>query len=78
MDKMRDDVFVYLADLPDGIKEMVTPCADGCYTAYIDARLNTVQRQKAYQHAIQHIQNDDFSKTDVQSIEYEAHRRDKE
>lgn len=77
MDKMRDDVFVYLADLPDGINEMVTPCADGCYTAYIDARLNTVQRQKAYRHAIRHIENNDFQKSDVQQIEADAHKEDK-
>ena len=72
------EVFVYLVDLPNGIRELTTPCADGNYTVYIDARLDNIQRQKAYQHAIRHIQNDDFSKTDVQSIEYEAHRRDME
>ena len=72
------EVFVYLVDLPNGIRELTTPCADDNYTVYIDARLDNIQRQKAYQHALQHIQNDDFSKTDVQSIEYEAHRRDME
>lgn len=70
-----DNVFTYLVDLPDGLNEIVAPCADGNFTVYIDARLDNVQRQKAYQHAIRHIQNDDFSKTDVQEIEYEAHRR---
>ena len=70
------EVFVYLVDLPDGFQEVVMPCADGNYTVYIDARLDNIQRQKAYKHAIRHIQNDDFSKTDVQSIEYEAHRKD--
>lgn len=70
------EVFVYLVDLPDGFQEVVMPCADGNYTVYIDARLDNIQRQEAYQHALRHIQNDDFSKTDVQSIEYEAHRKD--
>lgn len=70
------EVFVYLVDLPDGFQEVVMPCSDGNYTVYIDARLDNIQRQEAYQHAIRHIQNDDFSKTDVQSIEYEAHRKD--
>ncbi len=70
------EVFVYLVDLPDGFQEVVMPCADDNYTVYIDARLDNIQRQEAYQHAIRHIQNDDFSKTDVQSIEYEAHRKD--
>ena len=70
-----DNVFTYLVDLPDGIREFVRPCADG-FTIYVDEKLDDAHRQKAYQHAIQHIQNDDFSKTDVQEIEYEAHRRD--
>lgn len=68
-----DNVFTYLVDLPDGINEFVRPCQDG-FTIYIDARLDNIQRQEAYRHALRHIQNDDFSKTDVQEIEYEAHK----
>lgn len=68
------DVFVYLVDLPDGINEMVTPCRDG-YTIYIDARLDLAHRQKAYEHAMWHIEHDDFQKTDVQQIEHAAHEQ---
>ncbi len=67
------DVFVYLVDLPDGINEMVTPCKDG-HTVYIDAALDLTHRRKAYNHAMHHIENDDFSKESVQSIEVAAHK----
>lgn len=68
-----DEVYVYLVDLPSGINEMVTPCADGDYTVYLSARLDNAHRQRAYEHALKHIRNNDFQKTDVQQIEAEAH-----
>lgn len=70
---MTDDVFVYMVDLPDGINEMVTPCATG-YTIYIDDKLSPEGRRDAYRHALYHITNHDFEKSDVNSIEIEAHR----
>lgn len=68
---MHDSTYVYLVDLP--VDEMVTPCADG-YTIYLNARLSYRGRVKAYLHALEHIERDDWSKTDVQKIEAEAHR----
>lgn len=68
-----DDVFVYYVDLPSGINEMVTPCLDG-YTIYIDARLDNKEREKAYRHALFHIQSNDFEEDDVQTIELRAHK----
>ncbi len=67
-----EDIFIYLINLPPRIKEMVTPCNDG-YTIYIDVNLDEEGRQKAYDHAMKHINNNDFEKTDVQKIESEAH-----
>ena len=68
------DVFVYLVDLPDGIDEYVTPCKDG-HTIYIDARLDLAHRQKAYEHAMWHIEHDDFQRADIQQIEHAAHEQ---
>lgn len=68
-----DDVFVYLTDLPDGIREMVVPCGDGNYTVYLSAKLDNIHRQRAYEHALKHIRDNDFQKTDVQQIEAAAH-----
>lgn len=75
MKKMRDDVFVYPVNLPDGINEFVVPCDQG-YTVYIDARLDSFQFQRAYIHAVKHIENGDFEKTDVQQIEHDAHKEE--
>lgn len=66
------DLFTYYVPLPDGINEMVAPCYDG-YTVYIDSRLSEEKQYKAFEHALMHIYNEDFKKSDVQSIEAEAH-----
>ena len=68
-----DEVYVYFIDLPNKINEVVTPCFDG-YTIYINDKLDEIGRQKAYDHAMFHIINDDFNKEDVQEIEWRAHQ----
>lgn len=68
-----DEVYVYLIDLPSGINEMVVPCSDGDFTVYLSAKLDMEHRLRAYEHALKHIRNHDFQKTDVQQIESEAH-----
>lgn len=66
------DVFVYLVDLPPGIHEMVTPCGDG-YTVYINSADCLSVQQDSYLHALKHIQNCDFEKSDVQAVEMLIH-----
>ena len=68
------DTYIYIVDLPCGIDEAVTPCIGG-YTIYINAKLTMEEQCKALKHALYHIQNDDFSKDNVQQIEEEAHRK---
>jgi len=68
-----DDIHIYTVKLPDNIKEAVTPSFCG-YTVYINQNLSFEQRQKAFIHALKHIQNRDFEKSDVQAIESQAHR----
>lgn len=70
---MTDDIFVYMVNLPDGINEMVTPCATG-YTVYINDKLSPEGKRGAYRHALHHIVNRDFEKSDVNEIEVEAHK----
>lgn len=68
------DVFVYLIDMPCKVHEVVTPCEDGSYTIYLNARLDYYGRVKAYNHAMRHIVNNDFeSNEDVNTIERRAH-----
>lgn len=70
---MTPDVNVIIMDLPLPSKETVVPNEDGSYTIFINAKLSDEQRLKSYEHAIKHIEENDFSKTDVQTIEYVAH-----
>ena len=56
--------------------EMVMQNADGGYTILLNAKMSHERLQKAYLHALGHIMHNDFEKSDVQEIEYEAHRRD--
>lgn len=67
-----DDIYIYLIDLPPTINEAVTPCLDG-YTVYINRNLDHSEQIKAYNHALHHIVNHDFEKSDVQQIERDAH-----
>lgn len=63
-----DNIFTYLVDLPDGVDEAVLPCLEG-YTIYLDNRLSPEGREQAYNHALEHIINNDFEKFDVEKIE---------
>jgi len=67
------DIYTYIVDMPTELREMVAPCIDG-YTVYINAKLDTDKQREAYNHALKHILSDDWSKSDVQEIEYTAHK----
>lgn len=69
----EQDVNVILTNFPAPGNEMVVPNEDGTFTILINAKLSYDGQLKAYQHAINHICNNDFNKEDVQKIEYQAH-----
>lgn len=73
---MTNSIFVYIADMPTSVHEIVVPCNLG-FTVYINGKLSCLGQQKAYQHALSHIENDDFEKDDVQLIEFNAHELEK-
>ena len=73
---MNDVVNVYFVDFPSAKgTEMVCKNEDDSFTILINSRLNYETALEAYRHAMKHIQNKDFQKSDVQSIEYEAHQQ---
>lgn len=72
-----DDIFIQLVNFPTTTKEAVTPNEDGSYTIFINARLSSEEQMKSYQHALKHIQRNDFAKENVQKIEKTAHRLSK-
>ena len=71
---MTDDIYVYYVPLPDGINEAVLSCPGG-YTIYLNEKLSMAGMKRSYQHALHHIQNGDFYRTDVQEIENQAHKK---
>ena len=64
------NIYTYLIEMP--VREAVRPCSDG-FTVYINAALSREQRERAYLHALRHIESGDFEKDDVQQIERGAH-----
>lgn len=70
-------MYVYLVDMP--VNEAVRPCGPFSYTVYINARLSHKDRVRAYRHALEHIQREDFEKTDTRAdtLEMEAHDADR-
>ena len=67
------DVNTLLVNFPTPGNEMVVENEDSSYTILINAKLSQDGQLKAYQHALNHINNEDFEKSEVQSIEYRAH-----
>ena len=54
-------------------KEAVTENSNGSYTIFIETSLSREAQQKAFQHAMKHILENDFAKTDMDKIEFNSH-----
>jgi hypothetical protein len=68
------DIQIRLLDFPTNkVTETVTHNADGSYTIFLNSRMTQEREWESYLHAMRHITNNDFEKTDVQEIESEAH-----
>ena len=61
-------------NLDHGIHELITLNKDGSYTIFLNARDSRERQVMSYYHALGHIENRDFEKSDVQEIEHEAHK----
>lgn len=68
-----DEINVQILDMDTMIPEHLVKNADGSYTILINAKLSQDGQLKAYQHALNHITNEDFEKSNVQNIELHAH-----
>lgn len=56
-----------------GVPGSVWHNADDSYTIFIDAKLSEEKQKKVFLHEMKHIQENDFSKDNVQEIETSAH-----
>ncbi len=75
-DIASESINVVLMDMPIGIEEQVTQNADGSYTVFLNSRYTYEHHVDCLHHALGHVQNRDFEKLDVQTVEAEAHRRE--
>lgn len=66
---LTENIGVYFIDMDCCIDEQVISNSDGSYSIFINARLNYERQMLAYQHAIEHIMNDDFEKEYADEIE---------
>lgn len=63
-----------LIDMPTRVKGQTVKNEDGSYSVFLNARMASNQIEKTYQHEIEHIENGDFEKEQVQRIESYAHK----
>ena len=75
LDDHAEDIFVEVIDFGKDAKaaEMVVKNEDGSFTVFLNARVSHDKQMEALEHGVRHVTNDDFSKTDVQQIEADAH-----
>lgn len=66
---LTEAIGVYFLDMDCLIDEQVIFNEDGSYSIFINSRLNHERQMLAYQHALTHIMNDDFSKENADDIE---------
>lgn len=62
-----------IVNFPNNGNEMIIKNEDDSYTILINAKLSARGRIDAYNHALKHIENEDFEKNNVQEIESNAH-----
>lgn len=67
------DVNTYLINMDVLVSEQVVKNKDDSYSIFINAKLSYERQIKAYWHAMKHIKNGDFEKSDVDKIEKNTH-----
>ena len=54
------EIIVQFLDLPETVAEMVTENEDGTHTIFLNSKMTCEKQRKAYLHALDHIERDDF------------------
>ena len=71
---MTIDYQIQLIQFPNNkVKESVVENEDGSYTIFIESSLSKDKQQDAFKHAMKHILGDDFTKYNIDKIEFDAH-----
>ena len=68
-----DHVYVHIINMDTCVHEMVRHTPTDDYVIFINAKISVDAQREAFEHAIDHIRNNDFEKESVQEIESIAH-----
>ncbi len=75
MPNTDDCIIAKFMDLPCKVKSFVIPNEDDTYTIIVNSKLCVEQQKSAYVHELKHIFRNDFSKHNIQEIEYSTHSK---
>ena len=67
--QLTEAIGVHFLNMDTAIDEDVHLNEDGSFTIFLNSRLSCERQMLAYQHALEHIMNDDFSKDCADDIE---------
>ena len=70
-----ENINIICINMEYGIHEQVIKNQDDTYTILLNARDSHETRMVSYSHALKHINNKDFEKSNVQQIEADCHRQ---
>lgn len=66
---LTETIGVYFINMDTAVSEQVVQNEDDSFSIFLNSRLSWERQMKAYQHALQHIMRDDFSKRCADDIE---------
>lgn len=66
---LTETIGVYFIDMASRVEEQIILNEDGSFSIFLNSRLSWERQMEAYQHALQHIMRDDFSKRCADDIE---------
>lgn len=66
-------IITKVIDFKNSIPSVVISNEDGTHTIFLNSRLDYFTLKKAYLHELKHIFNDDFRKSNADSIESHTH-----
>lgn len=66
---LTESIGVYFLNMDTAVDEEVHLNEDGSFTIFLNSRLTSERQMLAYQHALEHIMNDDFCKSCADEIE---------
>lgn len=73
---VTEDFNVIMYDMGEGIPERICLNDDGSYTVLLNPRYSHERLVDAMEHAFNHVLDEDWSRHDVQEIEFRQHKKE--